>query len=60
MSRCDNYDNTSVAVKEARGNNPQSSHTQNVRGLLASTGLENHALHRTGLYPPPYYTGVNP
>ena len=61
MSRCYDYDNTNDAVKEAHGNNArnsQNSHTQNVRELLASSRLDNHELHRSGLHPPPYYTHV--
>ena len=61
MSRCYDYDNTNDAVEEAHGNNArnsQNSHTQNVRELLASAPLDNHALHRSGLHPPPYYTHV--
>ena len=61
MSRCYDYDNTNDAVEEAHGNNArnsQNSHTKNVRELLASSRLDNHALHRSGLHPPPYYTHV--
>ena len=56
MSRCDDYDNTNANVKDARDS--QNSHTKNVRELLASSRSDSHELHRTGLYPPPYYTHV--
>lgn len=56
MSRCYDYDNTNA--NDARDS--QNSHTQNVRELLAPSRSGNHALHRLGLHPPPYYTHVTP